>query len=80
MAKTKDQQPPDISDAEKLRHYDVILELGKYADEKQKAYLADKETAKESKEEWEAAVCELQRAIKRANDPQQDLPFGTDGD
>lgn len=60
---------------EKLAHYDTILELGKVAEEKQRIYLADKEAAKESKDDWEAAVGELQRAIKRANDPQQNLPF-----
>jgi hypothetical protein len=71
-AKEVIQQPVE----NQLAHYDRILELGAYVDDRQKELDAQKEAMKDAKEQWEQAVFALQQAIRRANDPQGELDFG----
>lgn len=65
----------EISDAEKLKHYQKICELGAAAIEAQREYESRKEALKAFKEDWEHAALSLQQAIERANDPQKELEF-----
>lgn len=75
MAKKTVDTDADAPVAERLKHYETILDLGARADVLQKEYEQAKENAKSAREAWEEAAFELQAAIRRANDPQKELAF-----
>lgn len=76
MAKRqKESSEVQISDSEKLKHYERICELGAAAIQAQREYESRKEALKAFKEDWEHASLSLQQAIERANDPQKELEF-----